>query len=89
MKHRDRLLLHYLLEDATSAGQAIGVTWTTPDGRDHFGTGVPRALPGPTSDETDVFIVLDGPNGVPIVAIHLDTIVRVWVPEKPGETLWP
>ncbi len=33
MKHRDRLLLHYLLEDAASAGQAIGVTWTTPDGR--------------------------------------------------------
>jgi len=31
MKHRDRLLLHYLLEDAASAGQAIGVTWTTPD----------------------------------------------------------
>jgi len=33
MKHRDRHLLHYLLEDAAGAGQAIGVTWTTPDGR--------------------------------------------------------
>jgi len=89
MKHRDRLLLHYLLEDAESAGQAIGVTWTTPDGWEHFGTGVPRALPGVPGDETDAFIVLDGANGVPVVAIHLDAIVRVWVPEKPGETLWP
>ncbi len=89
MRHRDRHLLRYLLEDAASAEQAIGVTWTTPDGWERFGTGVPRALPGASSDATDAFIVLDTTSTASGEAIHLDAIVRVWVPEKPGETLWP
>jgi hypothetical protein len=41
----DRQLLRYLLEDAATANQAIGVTWLTPDGWERHAAGIPRIVP--------------------------------------------
>ncbi len=89
MADGDRQLLQYLLEDAATADQAIGVTWLTPDGWERHDTGVPRAIPETALDAPDAFIVLDVTVDATVEAIYLDAIVRVWVPDKPGETLWP
>ncbi len=87
MSDGDRHLLRYLLEDVASAEQAIGVTWLMPDRWERHAIGVPRALLGASSDATDAFIVLDSTVDLPVEAIHLEAIVRGWVPQKPGETL--
>ncbi len=89
MPDGDRQLLRYLLEDAATAGQAIGVTWTTPDGWERHETGIPRTVPDPAIDTIDAFFVLDATGAAAVEVIYLDATVRVWVPEKPGETLWP
>lgn len=89
MPEGDRLLLRYLLEDAATAAQAIGVTWLMPDGWERHDIGVPRAVPETSSDVPDPFILLDTTVDATVEAIYLEAIVRVWVPDKPGETLWP
>ncbi len=89
MPDSDRQLLRYLLEDAATAEQAIGVTWLMPDRWERHDIGIPRAIPDAPSDASDAFIVLDTTLDATVEAIYLDAIVRVWVPEKPGETLWP
>jgi hypothetical protein len=89
MTDGDRQLLRYLLEDAATAEQAIGVSWRMPDGWERHETGVPRAIPEALNDTPDAFIVLDTRVDATVEAIYLEAIVRVWVPDKPGETLWP
>ncbi len=85
----DRQLLRYLLEDAATAAQAIGVTWLMPDGWERHDIGIPRAVPETSIDAADAFIVLDTTVDATVEAIYLAAIVRVWVPDKSGETLWP
>ncbi len=89
MRGGDRHLLRYLLEDAASAEQAIGVTWLTPDGWERHDIGVPRLVPETMIDASDAFVVLDIVLDATVEAISLAAIERVWVAEKPGETLWP
>lgn len=89
MPDGDRHLLQDLLEDAATAAQAIGVTWLMPDGWERHDIGVPRAIPDTASDAPDAFSVLDITGNATVEAIYLEAIVRVWAPEKPGETLWP
>ncbi len=89
MRGGDRHLLQYVLEDAASAGQAIGVTWLTPDGWERHALGVPRLVPETMIDASDAFVVLDLVRDATVEAISLAAIERVWVPGKPGETLWP
>lgn len=85
----DPRLLRYLLEDAASAEQAVGVTCLMPDGRERRAIGVPDAIPETAIDAPTVAIVLDIPLDATVEAIDLGAIARVWVPEKPGEMLWP
>jgi len=87
MPDGDRQLLRYLLEDAATTGQAIGMTWTTPDGWERHETGIPRTVPDTAIATIDAFFALD--LATTVEAIYLDATVRVWVPDKPGETLWP
>lgn len=89
MPDGDRHLLRYLLADAATAEQAIGVTWLMPDGWERHDTGVPRAIAETANDAPDAFIVLEITVNATVEAIYLEAIVRVWVPDKPGETLWP
>ncbi len=89
MRGGDRHLLRYLLEDAASAGQAVGVTWRMPDGWERHDIGVPRLVPETMIDASDAFVVLDIALDATVEAIPLEAIERVWVPGKPGETLWP
>jgi len=81
----DRQLLRSILEDAATASRAIGVSWLTPDGRESHQIGIPRVVPDTAIDATDAFVMLD-PTGE---TIDLGALVRVWVPDKPRETLWP
>ncbi len=89
MAEGDPQLLRYLLEDAASAEQAIGVTWLMPDGWERHAIGVPRPVPETMIDASDALIVLDIVLDATVEAIYLAAIERVWVAEKPGETVWP
>ncbi len=40
-------------------------------------------------DTIGAFFVLDSTGDETVEAIYLDAIERVWVPDKPEETLWP
>ncbi len=89
MTDGDERLLRYLLEDAATAEQSIGVSWLTPDGWERYLIGIPRTVPDTALDATDAFVMLDATGDATIEALYLEAIVRVWVPDKPGETLWP
>ncbi len=89
MPDGDRQLLRYLLEDAATADQAVGVTCRPPDGWERHHIGIPRIVPETAIDTADAFILLAFPVDATVEAIYLDAIERVWVPDKPGETLWP
>ncbi len=89
MPEGDRQLLQYLVEDAATAEQVIGVSWRMSDGWERHEIGAPRAVPETSSDVPEPFILLDIALDATVEAIYLEAIMRVWVPDKPGETLWP
>lgn len=48
-----------------------------------------RTVPETAIDAPAAFIVLDTTLDETVEAIYLEAIVRVWAPQKLGETLWP